>query len=342
MTSEKNTCLGCYCRAVLKAAARCRQNQISQVGRWGLLGGFGFFICPRRSHTTQLWKTAVGVRTIHIVKSINNNIVTARDDEGQEVIVTGKGIGFKARAGAAIPAQRIQKVYRMSSPGETERLKELFSALPTEYIELTDEIFGFAKRMLPHKLHEGAYITLADHIHFTVRRYREGMDFPNVLLSEIRRFYPAEYAIGKHALGVIERRLGVRLPDDEAASIAMHILNAEFGLPLSDTFTATKLLEDMLRILQREFGLNLETEDYFCERFVTHLKFLAHRAVKNEALPPGDSSLYALLAGAYPAEIRCGEQIAAHIQAQQHFALSQEEIAHLALHIRRVTIGDAR
>ena len=31
-----------------------------------------------------------------VFKSINNNIVTALDDNGMEVIVVGKGIGFHA------------------------------------------------------------------------------------------------------------------------------------------------------------------------------------------------------------------------------------------------------
>ncbi len=52
------------------------------------------------------------------------------------------------------------------------------------------------------------------------------MLFGNPLLREVRTFYREEYLIGTFALDLIERRLGIAFPADEAASIALHIVNA--------------------------------------------------------------------------------------------------------------------
>ena len=271
-----------------------------------------------------------------ISRPINNNIVTALDDNGMEVIVVGKGIGYKAKEGVELKEGDIQKVYRMENQKDTDRLKDLFASLPAEYIELTDEIFGYAKRILNKRLYERAYITLADHIHFAVQRHLNGMDFPNALLSEIRRFYPLEYEIGKHALEVVERRIGIRFPSDEAASIAMHILNAEFDISVKGTFDVTHLLNRILEILEQEVSFTMQEGDYYSERFVTHLKFLSQRVVKRDAFMDDDDGLYTLLEEKYPHEIACGEKIAHLIRSEYGFDISRKEISCLAIHLCRV------
>jgi len=86
-----------------------------------------------------------------IYKSINNNIVSAFDDVGREVVVVGKGIGFKAREGEKIPHEKITKVFVMSSQDNLNRLKDLFLQIGNEHIEITDEILTYAKTWLSKK-----------------------------------------------------------------------------------------------------------------------------------------------------------------------------------------------
>jgi beta-glucoside operon transcriptional antiterminator len=271
-----------------------------------------------------------------IFKSINNNIVSAFDDEGREVVVIGKGIGYKAREGAVIPPEHITKIFVMSSQDNTNRLKELLEALPIAYIELTDEILTYAKEHLQRRLNESAYFTLADHISFSVTRLRQGMDFQNVLLSEIRRFYSREFEVGQYALALIEQRLGIVMPEDEAASIALHIFNAEYDISVSDAFHATQLLNHILDMVAEETGPAVDESDYYCERFITHLKFLTQRIVKNEALPETDDDFHEFIRRRYPAELACGERVAAYVAEQFDYRMPPEHTASLAIHIRRV------
>ena len=58
---------------------------------------------------TLFWK--VGCMTIE--KVINNNIVSAFDETGREVVVMGRGIGFGNRPGAKIPEDKIEKIFSM-------------------------------------------------------------------------------------------------------------------------------------------------------------------------------------------------------------------------------------
>ena len=57
-----------------------------------------------------------------IQKVINNNVISAYDEDHQEVVIMGKGIGFKAHTGDAIDESRIEKVFRI----ENEKISRQF------------------------------------------------------------------------------------------------------------------------------------------------------------------------------------------------------------------------
>ena len=50
-----------------------------------------------------------------IYKVINNNVLSAYDDKKQEVVVMGRGIGFKAKAGDTIDEGKIEKVFHIEN-----------------------------------------------------------------------------------------------------------------------------------------------------------------------------------------------------------------------------------
>ena len=65
-----------------------------------------------------------------IEKVINNNIVSAYDEDGREVVIMGRGIGFGVRPGARIRESKIEKVFRIESRSVAEQLKELLATCP--------------------------------------------------------------------------------------------------------------------------------------------------------------------------------------------------------------------
>jgi beta-glucoside operon transcriptional antiterminator len=274
---------------------------------------------------------------MRILRPINNNIVSAYDDGGREVVVIGKGIGYKAREGAEIPPEKIDKVFVMSSQNNMDRLKELFASLPTEYIEITDEILTYAKRHLGKRLNEAAYFTLADHISFAVTRRKQGMEFQSILLTEVKRFHAEEFHIGLYALRLMKEKLDVDMPEDEAASIALHILNAEYDISISDAFHATKLIDQIIDMVTKETGYTIDASDYYFERFITHLRYLTQRIIRSEPLPESeDDGFFEMLAAQYPKEMSCAKTIAAMVLDTHRFVLQNEEIGSLTVHIKRI------
>ena len=212
-----------------------------------------------------------------IEKIINNNVVIANSDNGKETVVMGKGIGFQAKAGQRISEEKIEKRFVLDSKSDTGRFGELVQSIPLEHFEVCMKIIDYAMQVMQRRLSNSIYISLTDHINFALERYKTGMVFENPLLQEVRSFYPSEYLIGEYAVALVEHDLGVKLPIDEAASIALHFVNAEYKAPMSDTMNITTLIRQVLNIVDTELNVKLDELGIHYSRFVTHLKYLAYR-----------------------------------------------------------------
>ena len=59
-----------------------------------------------------------------IDKVMNNNVVSSIDEDGQEIIVVGTGIGFQGKEGKVVDEKKIQKIFRLEDPKMIRKLKE--------------------------------------------------------------------------------------------------------------------------------------------------------------------------------------------------------------------------
>lgn len=275
-----------------------------------------------------------------VEKVINNNIVSAYDETGREVVVMGRGIGFGVRAGAVIDNSKIEKVFRIESQGVAEQFKELLANMPLEHAQISNDIISYAKSTLKLKLNQSIYVTLTDHINFAIKRYQKGINLENALLWEIKRFYPQEYGLGRYAIDLIRERLHVSLPEDEAGFIALHFVNAEYGTDIRDALHFPNQMKDILDIVTRELGIRLDEGSLHYERFITHVKFLLQRVYRKELLPDEESELAEMMKKKYPKEYACSEKIADYIEEAAGCRLSAEEIMYLSIHIRRIAMAE--
>lgn len=275
-----------------------------------------------------------------VEKVINNNIVSAYDETGREVVVMGRGIGFGVRAGAVIDNSKIEKVFRIESQGVAEQFKELLANMPLEHAQISNDIISYAKSTLKLKLNQSIYVTLTDHINFAIERYQKGINLENALLWGIKRFYPQEYGLGRYAIDLIRERLHVSLPEDEAGFIALHFVNAEYGTDIRDALHFPNQMKDILDIVTRELGIRLDEGSLHYERFITHVKFLLQRVYRKELLPDEESELAEMMKKKYPKEYACSEKIADYIEEAAGCRLSAEEIMYLSIHIRRIAMAE--
>lgn len=273
-----------------------------------------------------------------IIKIINNSVVCALDDNKKEVVVMGKGIGFKSAIGDKIDKKKAEKIFIMDNQSSIDKFKKLLENLPIEHFKVSHEIISYSKRTLGKRLNQNIYITLTDHINFAVYRFKNGMQFSNPLLWEVKQFYKSEFLIGKYAVELIKKRLGILMTEDEAANIALHIVNAEYNTDMKDALKITTLISDILNIISKYYKIKLDEESLYYSRLITHLKFLSQRLFLDEMLKDSDDVLLDMIKNRYKKEYECSLKIKKYIEEKYNQKISEEELAYLTVHIKRVSM----
>ena len=274
-----------------------------------------------------------------IQKVINNNVISAYDVNQQEIVIMGKGIGFKAHTGELIDESKIEKVFRIENENLSRQFQELLENIPLEHMQLTSDIISYAIKNLNVQLNQNIYITLTDHINFAIQRQSQGIQLKNALLWETKKFYHQEYLMGKYAVDLLNEKLGTEFTEDEAGFIALHFVNAEYNTTINDTFEMTNMIQKILELVRLEMGIEFDEESLHYERFITHLKFLVQRLYRHELLKDDEIEFARMMENKYPKEYECSNHIAEYIEKEYGIGIASEEIMFLAIHIKRVCMA---
>ena len=283
---------------------------------------------------------AKGDRIVYIKKVINNSILCAIDENGNELIVTGKGIGFQRRRGEVIDPASIERTYRMEKQTEQKKLQDLVEQIPLEHLRLTEELIAHFQKQFSQPLNESLLITLSDHISFAIKRKAEGLEFTNPLKDAIMCYYPTEYQLGQYSREMIRQRLRVELHEDEAAFIALHIVNAELNATMSETYEITKLIEGCISVVEYFYQRKFHRDSLDFSRFVVHLRYFAQRLFQDKVMPdtqdPQDAAFRQLMMQSYPQHFKCAQHIGEYIKNAYHKDLPEEELVYLTIHLKRI------
>ena len=245
--------------------------------------GLAVFFCPFLRKNAINRKNAALQQAeetpLKIAKVLNNNIVIAVNERGEDVIAMGCGIAFGKKRGDALDPAKVERLFTNSVPELSGRFEELAKAIPAEYIEAAEKVIAMAKMQLGKELADNLYLSLADHIYFTIQRWHSNMLIRNRLLLETRMLYPDEFRAGQDAVKYLDERFKVDLPEDEAAFIALHFVNASMGMQMNETVQITQIVQEVSSVIRNYFHLEFDPDslDYF--RMVTHIKFFAQRIV---------------------------------------------------------------
>lgn len=270
-----------------------------------------------------------------IAKILNNNVVVVVNEQQREQVVMGCGLAFMKKTGDELDDSKIEKIFALQNDELVARLTELLSHIPMEVMTTCDHIITLARTRLG-KLQENLYIALTDHCNFAIERQKKGVPISNALLWETRRLYPKEYALGLDALEIIDRRLGVRLPPDEAGFIALHLVNAQLNGEMPEVAQITRVMQEILNLVKYQLRLEYDEESLSYQRFVTHLKFFAQRMLSRTVVADDDMTLHVAVKENYPQAWTCAEKIGDYLSAQYQRELTTEEVMYLSINIERV------
>ncbi|MDO4501321.1 MAG: PRD domain-containing protein [Erysipelotrichaceae bacterium] len=219
-----------------------------------------------------------------VIKRILTNNAVVIEEDGKDKIVCGKGIAFKKRPGMVIEDDAINQTFILAPDNKLlGQLETLIENIPIEYVELSNKIVNMARISMNVKLSDTLIISLADHIYESKRRYDEGIQLSNGLIWDIKRFYEKEFEIGMLGKQLCEEALNVKFNDDEAAYIAIHIVNSETdGSTVDQALRMTKLIQELVQIVQLYYGVLFDETSGYYYRFITHLKYFSKRVLTKE------------------------------------------------------------
>ncbi|MBA4538340.1 PRD domain-containing protein [Bacillus aquiflavi] len=268
-----------------------------------------------------------------IKKILNNNAVVLMDN-GEEKIAIGSGIAFNKRKNDVINVSKIEKLFVMKE--ENERFQKLLLQVPEEHFAISEAIISYAEEYLGSKLNEHVYVALTDHLSFAIERVKEGVRLQNKLFQEIKALYKREYDIGVWAIRLIQERLNVIMPIDEAAYIALHIHTAKIqGGDLHETVRQTTIISDMVQTMKEFLNITIEDDDISYQRLITHLRFVITR-VHHYELHTMDQEMLEMIKKKFPLAFKCSQEVAKLLKLHYELILPNEELGYISLHIERL------
>ena len=272
-----------------------------------------------------------------IKKIFNNNVLLVEDEQMNEIVLIGTGISFQKKAGQLVDEEKIQKRFVFDTSDLNEKFQQLFDEVPVQYVELCSKIVDLAQKELKVVFDANIYITLSDHITYAIKRYQDQQVLKNALLFEIRKFYPKEYHVAEKALSLIQYETGILMQEDEAGYIAMHFVNAQQnGEQMDQTLKVTKIVDDILHIVEYDYQIKLDESSLNYTRFVTHIHYFARRLFSEDVAQSEDDLLYEQIRHRYPAAHRCALKVKTYIEETCHVSLTKDEMTFFMLHINRV------
>ena len=271
------------------------------------------------------------------VKSLNNNIVLAYDENHNEVVLFGTGIGFNRKKGDMVEESSVTKLFINDS---NKRLAPMIQNLSEDIVSATEEIVQYGSRVLEKQLHASILIVLADHLYFAMERAKKSQNVDNPLQWEVPHLYPKEYEIGVKGVKLIEERLQIKLPPQEASFIALHFVNAQFeSQDMSDTLKITEIISRILDIVSYHFQLILDENSLYYSRFIVHLRYFIIRQETHmkDTIGLNDEDLLETVKTRYKKSYQCAVKIAKYLLDAYSWDVSKDEIIYLLLHIERIT-----
>ncbi|MCI5773015.1 MAG: PRD domain-containing protein [Erysipelotrichaceae bacterium] len=268
-----------------------------------------------------------------VKKILNNNVVIATDDRLKEYVVVSLGIAYNTKIGQDIPEDKIERIF--TSDQEKNQLTNLVEAIPQQYFNLAGEIIEYVEQMLGKKLGNAIYITLTDHINFIKERVEKGILPENSLKWEIRQYYPKEFHISSKVVELLEDEFECELNDDEIASIAMHIINAEIDNgSMKKSSKEIQLIDEVMKILRYQAQIVDNLNDLNYQRLITHVRFFCQRVLANNQLKE-DNPLFQMVKQAYKESYEIAKKIKAYIENELDCEVSDDELTYLIIHIER-------
>lgn len=268
-----------------------------------------------------------------VVKKINNNVAECLDRQGNSLIAFGKGIGFPKTPYELDDLSKIDMTFYQLD----DHFAQLIREIPEDILTLAGQIVLTAQKELSGKLNQNLVFSLADHIQFAMRRLDEFQEMRLLFSAEVANLYPKETAVARWALTYINQNLDINLPEGEVTSLAMHFINSQSQLTISqEEALIESLIDDITQIIEDDLQLAIRRDEFNYQRFQAHMRYYLKRIRQNEQFIDDNGKMLMTLKQSKGDIYQLAGKINHYIQQQLAIEPAQEEQLYLMIHINRL------
>lgn len=269
------------------------------------------------------------------IKAIGNNAAICEDESGKQLIALGKGVGF-----GEMPHKVALEDIKRTFYGVDPKYLSFINEVDPEVLEFSAQLADIITQQVSYELSPNLPVTLADHIQFAIRRAREHMVVRMPLASELEQTHPLEYRFGEMAVNGIQKTFNVRMPRQEAAGIAMSVINAAVAPSerrVLETTREERLIEAITAQVEASMDIKIDRSSFAYSRFITHVRYLLDRLSKGTALASENSDMYDMIVAQCPEATQAAYKVNDLFKEEfDEEGLTLEEIIYLIMHINRV------
>lgn len=272
-----------------------------------------------------------------VVKNINNNVSICIDNDGNELVAFGKGIGFKKTPYELNDMNQVDKIYYNISPS----YMSLFQSIPGEYFEMASQIISYAKHKIHMNVNPNLVVTLADHIFFTVNRYEKKMIMNYLMFHDLKFIRQEIYEIGNYGIQVINSYKHIRIPIEESYGIALHFINSmSVSNMIQREIKDSTVIEGVTRIIENHFAIHINRDSFTYLRFKTHIQYLIKRNNDGHIVNTENKKLFLNIIEEFPDVYQCVKKIDNYINERLKWKLTDEELLYVILHVNRLYVRE--
>jgi len=264
------------------------------------------------------------------VKVFNNNVVLAEEEDGKQVVLISKGIGFGVKKGEHISADGNDKkvFYILDDNVNASEIKRL--SYDIEKVEqVTHEIVQIAREKLDITS-DKLYDALFDHISFAIERLKMGLPIDNPFIGEISIMCNREYEVAENAASLIKQQIDVDIGDAEKGFIALHLYSARRNKHINVAMKSARVFKQAVTMVERRYNRTFDTSCSACKSFLMSLNRLVNVSANKKVISMPIKDYVKLYMHEYDAT---AQAIAAMIKTELGVDFSEDAKAFLAVSI---------
>ncbi len=267
-----------------------------------------------------------------VEKVLNHNVILAiKEDDKQEYLIMGKGIGFGKKIAERMELGEEARVYSLVDIKNAKDTTSSVKEIAPIYLEAANMLLDEAEKQIG-KVDRSVLIPLADHIDFAVKRIREQGEISNPLISDIQVLFHMEYKVAEKILPFLAENTDITMSESELGYIALHIHSAIAEQNVASSMQVARCVRKCIRMIEEEIHHTIPVTTLSYNRLMNHVRYMVLRAEQGEEIKLNMNDYMEL-------RFKKSYAIATYVCDEMgkilHTKLHEHELGYLSMHIQR-------